>query len=322
MVIRFGIVMDPIENIQIKKDSSFAILLEAARREWEIYYIKQEDIYLLNGDILANSCCLDVEDNEEKWFTSFPTQTISLKELDVIFIRLDPPFDTNYLYTTLLLEQVEREGTLIINKPQGLREANEKLFANWFVDCCPPTLVTQDESLIKEFLNAHKDIILKPLDCMGGKGVFRIKEKDQNINVIIEMLTQNGALPIMAQVFIKEVIQGDKRILMVNGKPIPYVLLRIPKKGEIRANIAAGGAVKGVELTEKDRWICDQVGPVLRKKGLFFVGLDIIGDYLTEINVTSPTGIRQLDNMFNINIAGELLTSILELMSLDQTTTI
>ncbi len=311
MKIRLGVVMDNIANIQIEKDTTFALLLEAQKREWEIFYMEQSDIFLSNGKVFANVKLLSVKDDSASWFEFFDKKTLPLKELDVILMRKDPPFDLNYIYTTYLLEQAEREGVLVVNKPQGLRDANEKLFANWFMQCCPPTLVTSQKALLKNFIAEHKDIILKPLNDMGGGGIFSLKADDVNVNVAIETLTANETIPIMAQKFIPEVVScGDKRIIMIDGKPIPYALARIPTQGEIRGNLAAGGTAKGVELTDHDVWICEQVGSTLQKKGLMFVGLDVIGDYLTEINVTSPTGIRQLDKLFNLNISGQLMDCI------------
>jgi glutathione synthase len=235
---------------------------------------------------------------------------VALSELNVVLMRKDPPFDMEYIYSTYLLEQAQSAGVLIVNNPQSLRDANEKLFTAWFPECCPDTLVTRQDTLIRDFYQTHGDIILKPLDGMGGASIFRIKEQDPNLSVIIETLTEHGQKSVMAQRYIPDIVQGDKRILMIDGEPVPFALARIPAEGETRGNIAAGGRAEGRLLTENDRWICQQVGPKLREKGLIFVGLDVIGDYLTEINVTSPTCIRELDRQFGLNIASDLMARI------------
>ena len=302
--------MDPITKITVAKDSTFAMLLEAQKREWDIFYMEQADLFLQDGKAFAKTHRLKVKDDPEKWFQVLSSKTLPLSELDVILMRKDPPFNLNYIYTTYLLEQAESHDVLIVNKPQSLRDANEKLFTSWFPQCCPPTLVSSKAELFKKFLQDQKEIILKPLDGMGGANVFHLREGDFNVSVIVETLTQNETQPIMAQKFIPEIAAGDKRIILINGEPVPYALARIPAEGEIRGNIAAGGSVVGAELTDRDRWICQQVGPVLRSKGLLFVGLDVIGDYLTEINVTSPTCVRQLDALYGLNISGQLMDVI------------
>ena len=305
-----GIVMDPISRINIKKDSSFAMLLAAQAQGYAISYMEQGDLFLGDGMTSAEMRSLKVTDNSKNWFELGPVETKPLSILDAILMRLDPPFNMEYIYTTYLLEQAESAGVLVINHPQSLRDANEKLFTAWFPQCCPPTLVTSREHLLRDFQKKHADIILKPLDGMGGASIFRVSKNDPNTSVIIETLTQHGQQAIMAQRFIPEIIDGDKRILMINGEAAPYALARIPAKGETRGNLAAGGRAEGRPLTKRDHWICKQVGPTLRKKGLLFVGLDVIGDYLTEINVTSPTCIRELDAQFGLDIAGELMECI------------
>lgn len=310
MSIKLGIVMDPIDQITIKKDSSFAMLLAAQARGWTLIYMEQSDLFLDEGEVKATCRTLSVKEDPSDWFTLGEEETLPLKTLDVILMRKDPPFDMEFIYSTYLLEQAEAAGVLIVNKPQSLRDANEKLFTAWFPQCCPPNMVTRDAKRIKSFLERHKDIILKPLDGMGGRSIFRVREDDLNLNVIIETLTKYGKQQIMAQRFIPEISEGDKRVLVIEGKPAEYALARIPAKGETRGNLAAGGSSKGVELTDRDRWICDQVGQTLRDKGLIFVGLDIIGDYLTEINVTSPTCIRELDTLYDLDIAGDLMDAI------------
>jgi len=302
--------MDPIDQITIKKDSSFAMLLAAQARGWTLSYMEQSDLFLDDGEVKSACRDLQVKDDPSDWFTLGEEQARSLETLDVILMRQDPPFDMEYIYSTYLLEHAETAGVLVVNKPQSLRDANEKLFTAWFPQCCPPYLVTCDADRIKSFLEKHTDIILKPLDSMGGTSIFRVKENDPNLNVIIETLTINGQSQIMVQRFIPEISEGDKRVLLIEGKPVDYALARIPAKGETRGNLAVGGRSEGVALTDHDRWICDQVGETLREKGLMFVGLDIIGDYLTEINVTSPTYIRELDALYDLDIAGDLMDAI------------
>lgn len=315
MTIQLGVLMDPIESIHYKKDSTLAMLWEAEKRGWTIHYFEQKDIFLRGGEVYANRKLLKVFHNPEKWFEFGTEQIISLSELDLILMRKDPPFNLEYIYTTYLLEHVERSGVLIVNKPQSLRDANEKVFTSWFPQCCPPTLVTRSMDLVKEFLEEQKDIVCKPLEGMGGASVFRLQYPDLNASVVLEVLTQHGSHFMMAQKYIPEITEGDKRILMINGEPIPYALARIPAPGEMRGNLAAGAKGVAKPLTDRDRWICQQVGPTLREKGLYFVGLDVIGDYLTEINVTSPTCIRELDEQCNLNISNTLLDCLSKYLS-------
>ncbi len=312
MKLKIGIVMDPIAAINFKKDSSLAMLLEAQSRGWQLFYMEQPDLYLAHDVARAKMKALKVFNNSDSWYQLSDAEDLPLDSLDAILMRKDPPFDMDYIYSTYILEKAEEKGTIIINKAQSLRDANEKLFTNNFAQCMPPTLVSSQEEHIKAFYQQHKDIILKPLDGMGGASVFRIKPNDSNLSVIIETLTNHGTRLTMAQRFIPEIKQGDKRILLINGKPVPYALARIPAKGETRANLAAGGEGVGIELTERDRWICEQVAPLLKAKGLIFVGIDVIGDYLTEVNVTSPTCIRELDKQYNINISALLMDWIEE----------
>ena len=307
MSLNIGVVMDPIEGLNFKKDSTLAMLLEAQSRGWSLFYMEQADLYMQHDIARAKVQSLKVFNNADNWYQLSETEDIALDSLDAILMRKDPPFDMNYIYSTYILEKAEEKGTLIINKAQSLRDANEKLFTNNFPQCMPPTLVSSQAEHITAFFNEHKDIILKPLDGMGGASVFRIKPGDSNLSVIIETLTAHGTKLTMAQRFIPEIKQGDKRLLLINGKPVPYALARIPAKGETRANLAAGGEGVGMELTDRDRWICDQVAPVLKTKGLIFVGIDVIGDYLTEVNITSPTCIRELDKQYNINISALLM---------------
>ena len=308
--LRVGVVMDPIESITPKKDSSLAMLLEATRRGAEIHYLQQADLKLLAGDALGNSRILNVRDDLLDWFTLGSEQEIRLGELDVILMRKDPPFDMEYIYSTYILERAEHAGALIVNCPQSLRDMNEKAYTAWFAECAPLTMVTRSMSEMKAFLLEHERIVVKPLEGMGGKSIFVVVAGDNNANVIFETLTDNGNRYAMAQVFIPEISEGDKRILLIDGDPIPYALARIPSAEDFRGNLVMGAVGKGLELSERDRWICAQVGPVLRERGVIFAGIDVIGDYLTEINVTSPTGIRELDSAFDLNIAGTLFDAI------------
>ena len=305
--IRLGIFMDPIGSIDVKKDSSFAMLLAAQRRGWELLYMEQSDLLLRDARAYATARALRVEDNAEIWFEFGAIHITPLDTLDILLIRKDPPFDLEYLFATHILEHAEKGGTLVVNGPQAIRDANEKLFTAWFADCGPPMLVTRSEQQIRIFLEEQGDIILKPLHSMGGESVFRVVKGDANTSVIIETLTRHGSRFAMAQRFIPEIAAGDKRILMIDGEPVPYALARIPAPGETRGNLAAGGRGEGIALSTRDRWICARVGPTLREKGLLFVGLDVIGDYLTEINVTSPTCIRELDALYGLDIAGDLM---------------
>jgi len=312
MSLKIGVVMDPIGDINFKKDSTLAMLFEAQSRGWTLFYMEQADLYMAHDVARAKMKPLKVFNDANNWHQLDEAEDLPLDSLDAILMRKDPPFDMNYIYSTYILEKAEDKGTLIINKAQSLRDANEKLFTNNFAECMPPTLVSSQAEHIKAFYQEHKDIILKPLDGMGGASVFRIKKGDSNLSVIIETLTEHGTKLTMAQRFIPEITQGDKRILLINGEAVPYALARIPAKGETRANLAAGGEGVGVELTDRDRWICEQVAPLLKAKGLIFVGIDVIGDYLTEVNVTSPTCIRELDKQYNINISALLMDWIAE----------
>lgn len=302
--------MDPIEAINPKKDSTLAMLLAAQKRGWQLYYMQQNDLSVRDGKLLLQAQAVSVKDDLNNWFSLGETKQIPATELDVLLMRKDPPLDMQYIHTTYLLELAEAAGVLVVNKPQTLRDANEKLFTAWFPQCCPPTLVSRNMQQLRDFMEENSDIIIKPLEGMGGMSIFRLKLGDPNISVALETLTQNGSQYIMAQRFIPEISQGDKRILLVNGEPMPYALARIPASGETRGNLAAGGRGEGVPLSERDYWICEQVGPTLKQKGLLFVGLDVIGDYLTEINVTSPTCIRELDAQFGLDIGGALMECI------------
>ncbi|WP_166256781.1 glutathione synthase [Marinobacter salicampi] len=310
MTVRLGVVMDPIDAIHYKKDSTLAMLWAAQRRGWHIEYMELPDLYLKGGESRAKTQDLSVKMDADDWFRYGQTHDRALADLDVILMRQDPPVDREFLMATYILEAAELKGTLMVNPMAALRDCNEKLFATQFEDCTPPVLVTRSAARLKEFYAEHGDIILKPVDGMGGKSIFRVKEGDNNLGVIIETLTQDGRHQTMAQKFIPEISQGDKRILLIEGEPVPYALARIPSQGENRGNLAAGGRGEGRELTARDREICARVGPALKAKGLIFVGIDVIGDYLTEINVTSPTCIRELDDAFGIDIGGQLMEAI------------
>jgi len=302
--------MDPIQSINIAKDSSFAMLLEAQQRGYSLYYMEMADLELHGGKAMARMQPLQIKNDPTGWFELGEAVTRPLADLDVILMRKDPPFDVEYIYATYLLETAEKEGALVINKPASIRNANEKIFATEFIDCVAPSLVTRRAESLREFLAEHGDIILKPLGEMGGASIFRVKTDDPNISVIIENLTHHGASYIMAQRFIPEISDGDKRILLIDGEPVPFALARIPAKGETRGNLAAGGRGEGLPLSERDMEICNRVGPVLKEMGLVFVGIDVIGDYLTEINSTSPTCIKELDKQFNLNISAQLMDCI------------
>jgi len=308
--IKLGIVMDPISDINIKKDSSFAMLLEAQRRGYEIHYMEMADLYLLQGQARARTRLLSVEPNPERWYHFGSEQDLALSELNVILMRKDPPFDTEYIYATYMLERAEDAGTLIVNKPQSLRDANEKLYTSWFSQFTPKTLVSRDAKRLKAFYQQEQDVILKPLDGMGGASIFRLKPEDPNVSVILETLTAHGSQYAMAQRYIPEIVDGDKRILVVDGEPVPYCLARIPASGETRGNLAAGGRGEARPLSDSDWAIAKAIGPTLKAKGLIFVGLDVIGDKLTEINVTSPTCIREIEAAFPISITGMLFDAI------------
>lgn len=310
MTIRLGVVMDPITHITFYKDTTLALLLAAKAQEWELVYFEQNDLYLDNNIAKGYGQPLDVFDNQDKWYSLDEQQVYTLGELDVLLMRKDPPFDVRFLQTTFLLEAAQRQGCLVVNNPQSLRDCNEKLFATQFPQCCPPLTVSRSQTHLREFHQQHGDVIFKPLDGMGGTGIFRCKENDPNIGVILEMLTDQGQDFIMAQQFIPDIKEGDKRILVIDGEAVPYCLARIPAKGETRGNLAAGGSGRPQPLSDRDRWIVEQVAPTLVEKGLLFVGLDVIGDYLTEINVTSPTCAREIDNAYDTRIGERLMNAI------------
>ncbi len=307
---KLGIVMDPIETIKPWKDSSLAMMLEAQARGWQIYYFQLDDIFLDNGIAMGQFRKLSLRDDNEDWFDYGAAGRCRLDELDAILMRKDPPFDLEYIYCTYILEQAEENGVLVVNRPASLRDCNEKLYTRVFPQCCVETRVSRSPEIIREFINQHKDVIVKPLDGMGGQSIFRIQAGDPNTNAIVEAVSKHGKSQTMVQRYIPQISEGDKRILLIDGVAIPYALARLPAAGENRGNIAAGASTRAQALGERDQWLCDQIGDDLRARGLLFVGIDVIGDYITEINVTSPTCIRELDRDFGLNISADLFTCI------------
>lgn len=318
MTIKLGVIMDPIKDINVSKDSTFAMLLEAQRRTYQIHYIQQSDLFLTGNKVMGLTAQISVQDDKSKWFELHHSALKNLTELDVVLMRKDPPFNMEYIYTTFLLDRLQEMGTLVINHPTSLRNANEKLFATRFIECTAPSMVARNKQALNDFIDEHNEIVVKPLDGMAGESVFRIQHNDLNRNVIIETITDFGNRTVMAQKFIADYKKGDKRILLIDGDPISYALLRVPAKGELRANLAKGGTAKGVELTERDQWICKQLKPELIAMQLSFVGIDVIGDYLTEINITSPTGVRELDKMYELNICAMLFDTIEKRLNVTQ----
>jgi glutathione synthase len=314
MTIKLCVIMDPLAAIHVKKDTTVALLIEAQKRQWQIYYAEPKDLFLLDDAVFAKALPIAVDETLVPFatITNTDVQATKLSTFDVVLMRKDPPFDTNYLYSTYLLELAQKHGVLVVNDPRSIRDANEKLFCAWFAQCCPPTLVTSQKDLIIAFLEKHKHIVLKGLHSLGGEAVFQLKVHEPNVKVTIDSLTEKETVGIMAQRFIPEITQGDKRILMIDGEPYPYLLKRIPAIDDFRGNLAQGAKPVGGELSAKDKWICEQVGPTLKEKGLFFVGLDVIGDYLTEINVTSPTCVREIEAAFGKNICALILDKLTE----------
>ncbi|MBQ0780061.1 MAG: glutathione synthase, partial [Thalassolituus oleivorans] len=302
MSIKLGIVMDPIGQINFKKDTSLALLNAAQERGCELFYMEQADLSIQAGRAYGRMAPIKVAMNQDHWFDLGEYQDRLLADLDIILMRKDPPFDGEFIYSTYILERAEQEGVLIANKPQSLRDCNEKVFATAFADLMSPTIVTRRSDLLKQFHREHGDVIFKPLDGMGGSSIFRLRQDDPNVSVIIETLTNHGQQQIMAQRFIPDITAGDKRILMIDGEPVPYCLARIPADGETRGNLAAGGRGVTQPLSDSDRAIAEKIGPELKARGLYFVGLDIIGNYVTEINVTSPTCVREISRDSGIDV--------------------
>lgn len=317
---KIAFLMDPIDSLALKKDSTLAMIRACQLREIEVFYLEQKDLALWQGEVcgflrrltLREDFCRDLDHTiaADDWYHLEPAQQVPMSTMDAVMMRKDPPFDMQYIYSTYLLERVEQQGVLIVNKPQSLRDCNEKFFATAFPQCGPDLVVSQREDVLKEFHAQHKNVVFKKLDGMGGASIFRMMQGDPNLSVVIETLTEGGTCQIMGQVYLPEIVDGDKRILLIDGEPIPYALARIPSAGETRGNLAAGGRGEGRPLTDRDRWIAEQVGPALRERGLLFVGIDVIGDYLTEVNVTCPTCIRELDAQFSLDIAGNLIETV------------
>ena len=310
MSIKVGVVMDPIGSIIVKKDTTLAMMLAAQRRGWELRYMELDDLFVRDGTAHARTRPVAVRDDPDDWYTLGDPRTDPLASLDVVLMRKDPPFDMEFVYATYILERAEADGVLVVNKPQSLRDANEKMFTAWFPQCCPPTLVTREHVRMGAFLAEHRDIIVKPLDGMGGTSIFRVRAGDPNVNVVFETLTRQQTRYAMCQRYIPEILEGDKRVLLIEGEPVDYALARVPAGGDTRGNLAAGAKGVGMEITDRMRAIAREVGPTLREKGLVFVGLDVIGDCLTEINVTSPTCVREIDAAFGVDIAGKLMSAI------------
>ena len=310
MVLDVAVVMDPIGGIRIGKDTSFAMLLEAQRRGHRLHYVSPGGLWLDGSRPMARLATLEVRDDPTDWHRLGPVQARALADMDVVLMRSDPPVDANYLHDTHILSLAQAEGVLVLNDPRGLRDLNEKLGALLFPQCCPPTRVSRDVAGLRAFVAEQGEAVLKPLDGMGGRSIFRVRAGDPNLNVILETLTEGGRQLALAQRFLPEIEAGDKRILLVDGEPVPYCLARIPQGDEFRGNLAAGGRGEGRPLSDRDRWIAAQVGPELKRRGMLFVGLDVIGDWLTEVNVTSPTCVRELDAQFGLNIAGQLFDAL------------
>jgi glutathione synthase len=308
---RLVVVMDPIASIKPAKDTTLGILLAAQKRGWQLFYAEQKDLWLRDGIAWGRLAPLQVSDDSANWFTLGQTQNAKLGEFDVILMRKDPPFDIEYIYTTYILDRAELQGALVCNRPQGLRDMNEKVYTAWFPECCAPTLITRDMHAMSEFLREHGKAVCKPLHGMGGKSIFVLEQGDKNRNVVFETLTGYGSQYAIVQRYLPEIATaGDCRIMLVDGEPVPFALQRIPTAEDHRGNLAAGARAESRPLNERDRWLCAQIGPKLRAAGMIFVGLDVIGDYVTEINVTSPTGIRELNKKHGVDIGGMLLDAI------------
>ncbi len=309
--IRIAVIMDPISAIKPVKDTTLAMMLAAQRRGWALLYAEQDDLWLRDGVAYASLRDVKVRDDLTSWFELGDARVEKLGDVDVILMRKDPPFDMEYIYTTYILERAEEQGALVVNRPQGLRDMNEKVFTAWFPQCCAPTLITRSMSDMHAFLREHLRIVCKPLYGMGGRSIFVVDRGDKNANVVFETLTEYGTRYAIVQKYIPDIVAtGDSRVLVIDGEPAPYALTRIPTESDHRGNLAAGARGEGRALTDRDRWLVSQIGPTLRERGMLFVGLDVIGGYVTEINVTSPTGVRELDKQFGTEIAGLLMDAI------------
>lgn len=311
MTTRVAVVMDPMGSIKPYKDTTLAMMLAAQRRGWQLLYLELADLFIVDGTCHARARAVEVTDDNDAWYAFGAESEGPLHEIaDVVLMRKDPPFDVEYIYATYLLERAAAAGVMVVNAPDALRDVNEKAYISWFPQCCAPTMISRDMARLRGFALAQGDAVLKPLAGMGGASVFHVKAGDPNTSVILETLTAHGTRYVMAQRYLPEIAAGDKRILLIDGAPVPYALARIPAAGEARGNLAAGGRGEGVPLSERDRWICAQVGPALREKGLLFVGLDVIGDYLTEINVTSPTCFREIADQTGFDVAGLFISRL------------
>lgn len=309
--IRVAVVMDPIEDIKTAKDTTLAMMLAAQARGWDLFYLELRHIWLRDGIAMGRAYPLVVRDDPRDWYTRGEPDTCRLGEFDVILMRKDPPFDTEYVYATYILERAEEQGALVVNRPQGLRDMNEKVYTAWFPQCCASTLISRDMGDMHAFLREHQRVVCKPLDGMGGRSIFVIDAQDRNASVVLETLSDYGNRFAIIQRYIPDIVTtGDARIILVDGEPVPYALARIPLAGDNRGNLAAGAKGVGRVLSDRDRWLCAQIGPALRERGMIFVGLDVIGEYVTEINVTSPTGARELDREFGLDIGGQLMDAI------------
>jgi glutathione synthase len=309
--IRIAVVMDPIADIKPAKDTSLAMMLAAERRGWELSYLELHHLWLRDGIALGRAHPVTVRDDHDDWFTLGEPQVERLGDFAAILMRKDPPFDTEYIYATYILERAEIQGARVVNRPQGLRDMNEKVFTAWFPECCAPTLITRDMSDMHAFLREHGRIVCKPLHGMGGRSIFVVDLGDKNANVVFETLTEYGQRYAIVQRYLAEIVTtGDARVILVDGEPVPYALARIPSAADNRGNLAAGAKGVGRPLDDRDHWLASQIGPVLRERGMLFVGLDVIGGFVTEINVTSPTGVRELDRQFGLDIGGTLMDAI------------
>lgn len=307
---RLALILDPLEHIKTYKDTSFAIMREAAHRGHELYVLQQGDVLLQSGTVLGQVRRLEMQAQDTAWYVLGETERMPLHAFDAVLMRKDPPFDMEYVFSTYLLELAETQGARIFNKPAAIRDYNEKLAIAKFPQFMAPSLVTRQMDLIRAFIAEQRDIIVKPLDGMGGASVFRVTDTDPNLNVILETITLLGQRTVMAQRYIPEIAQGDKRILLIDGEAVPFALARIPKAGETRGNLAAGGRGVAQALSKRDREIAETLGPTLKAAGLFLVGLDVIGDYLTEVNVTSPTGMQEIAAQSGFDVAGMLLNAL------------
>ena len=308
---RIAVVMDPIDAIKFEKDTTLAMLFAAQARGWQLLYLEQNDLSMRDGVALGRARPLRVFDDPARWFELGEPAIERLGDIDAILMRKDPPFDMEYIYSTYVLERAELQGALVVNKPQGLRDMNEKVFTAWFPQCCAPTLITRDMADMKAFLAEHGKVVCKPLYGMGGRSIFAIDQGDKNANVIFETLTEYGSRYAIVQRYIPDIVRtGDARVLLIDGEAVPFALARIPSGEDNRGNLAAGAKGVGRPLNDRDRWLAAQIGPTLAERGMLFVGLDVIGDYVTEINVTSPTGVKELDKQFNLDIAALLMAAI------------